>query len=97
MKRRDDVVADLEPRDAVSDLDHLCGVLVSRHDRGRERQRAVLNREVGMADPRGADRDLDLSRLGARELDSADLNGFVVSDHDSRLGHTRPSPGPGID
>ena len=32
---RDDVVADLEPRHAFTDLDHLSGALVPRHDRRR--------------------------------------------------------------
>jgi hypothetical protein len=63
----DHVVSGAQALDPVAHLDHLSRPLVAEDDRGGGDKGAVLHRQVGVAHPRGAHPDLDLT--GVRGLD----------------------------
>ena len=85
--RDDDVVAGLDAGDALADLlDDACA-LVAEHDGGHPHQRAVLHRQVGVADARGAHPYLDLTRVGLVEIDVVDLEGLLESGENGGLRH----------
>jgi hypothetical protein len=63
------VVTRGERGDALADLFDDAGALVAEHDRRGERDGAVLHGEVGVADPRRHDLDLDLARSRRGDLD----------------------------
>ena len=71
--RHHDVVADAEVVDAFAELDDRPGAFVAEHRRQRDRQHAVRDREVRVADAGRAHLDADLTGLGRRDVDVDDL------------------------
>ena len=67
------MVADLQVVHALAHLDDGAGALVTEHGGEAERQRAVGDREVRVADAGGAELDPHLTGLGVREIEVHDL------------------------
>jgi hypothetical protein len=86
-----DVVAGLQPRDALADLLDDAGALVAADDGQRERQVAGHQVLVGVAHTRRRHLDEDLALLGRVELDLLDAP--ILADHPEDGGlrlHTNP-------
>jgi hypothetical protein len=72
-ERQDDVITWLHGGDTLADGFHDARTLVTEHRRQRREQRAVHDRQVGVAHARGAHLHLDLAGLGRVEIDVDDF------------------------
>lgn len=75
----DDVVADLDVRDAVSERGDLASAFMAEHRWQRARAGVVDGREVGMAQARRAHLDQHLARSRRIELQRLDFEGLALS------------------
>ena len=82
------MVADLQVVDALADLHDGAGTFVAEHRGERQRQRAVRDREVGVADAGGAELDPHLTGLGIGEIEIHDLERLPDFGCDGGLRHS---------
>ena len=82
------MVADLQVVDALADLHDGAGTLVAEHRGQRERQGAVRDREVGVADARRTELDPHLTGLRVGEIEIHDLERLPDFGGDGCLRHS---------
>ena len=90
--RDDDLVAGLQVVDALADLLHDTRALVPEHDRRRDGDRPVLDRQVGVAHAGGAEAHPHLAHVRGVELEVDHLEGCVDCGTDGGSGHACALP-----